>query len=152
METEIKCKHIRPIARRMMLSFEQVFVIHRRKKGIYLSIFPLHLYCRVALVARYFSYLKANSRKHNLLSRSLNEVWPEGRKASMTRSAHALVSTTAHCSIGHKVWTVYTNNNGTNAVKQNCMWSVTTCFAVLLHKPSRNEPNQNHYNGMQTPS
>jgi hypothetical protein len=30
----------------------------------------------------------------------------------------------------------------------NVIWSVSTCFAVLLRRPSRNEPSQNHYNGV----
>jgi hypothetical protein len=42
--------------------------------------------------------------------------------------------------------------NGANTGTYNVISSVVTCFAVPLHEPSRNEPNQNHNYGVQTPS
>jgi hypothetical protein len=51
----------------------------------------------------------------------------------------------------HSVSSVY-RNNGANTAVQNVIWSVNTCLAVPLHKPSRNEPDQKHCYGVQTSS
>jgi hypothetical protein len=42
-------------------------------------------------------------------------------------------------------------NSGANTAVQNVIWSANTCFAVPLHRPSRNEPSQNQYCGAQAP-
>jgi hypothetical protein len=43
-------------------------------------------------------------------------------------------------------------HNGANTDAHNFIWSVNTCFAVPLHKPSRNEPRQKNYHAAQTAS
>jgi hypothetical protein len=63
----------------------------------------------------------------------------------MTRSAHALFRCT------HSMNSSVDRNNGANTAAQNDLRPMKTCFAVPLHKLSRNEPNQNHCYGMQPP-
>jgi hypothetical protein len=54
---------------------------------------------------------------------SASFVLPAEREVSMTRSAHALLSTTVQ------------SNNGANAAAQNFFCSVNTCLAVAQTKP-----------------
>jgi hypothetical protein len=73
----------------------------------------------------------------------------------MTRSAHAVRSTTLQNNISplHPHYEQRARvNNGATAAAQNMFGPVNTRRAVPLHKPSRNEPNRNYYNGMQTPT
>jgi hypothetical protein len=51
----------------------------------------------------------------------------------------------------HTIWAVCVCNNGANTVAQNISRSVTTCLAVPLHKPGRDESNQNQHYGVKTP-
>jgi hypothetical protein len=72
----------------------------------------------------------------------------------MTHSAHAVLSTIVQNNMYPQNAQFYecTSNNGANIATQYVIRPVNTCLAVPLHKPSRNEPNQNHYYGVQTPS
>jgi hypothetical protein len=70
------------------------------------------------------------------------------REVSIERSAHALLSTAVQITFllcMHSMSSLLANS-----AAQNAIWSVTTCCAVPLHKPSRYEPSQIHYYGVQT--
>jgi hypothetical protein len=56
------------------------------------------------------------------------------------------------CTHAHTEWALCTSNNGANTATQSVIWLANTCCAVPLHESSRNEPSQNHYFGVQTPS
>jgi hypothetical protein len=126
--------------------------------GFKSQLVALSLWCVMFLVWHYYYYYYYYYYSRLCLPVPVTDhtALLTGTEVIMTRSAHAQLS--RHLTAQTNIYRIYAQHEAmrtwskeTNTGAHHVFWTANTCISLLC-KPSRNEPSQNHYCGVQTSS